>query len=479
LIQGPPGTGKSHLICNGVLPQAVNRGERVLVVCNSNQAVDALVSKTYKANKALQKTILRCGFKDYIMAEVKDLGVYAEAADKFDGLESFSAGSSDTSDFTVQGQIRSKQVCFTTIHWASKDKQKNEATPYWRFDTLVVDEAAQIEDCKLFIVLARCPELKKVVLVGDPRQLQPYVPDSIRERGYGISTMERLMDRVEPPSGCITHVMLDIQWRMAASLREIISVLYYEKKLTDAEVVKTHGPKQGLAWTPLVLIDLQGGKCEYSPLHRSFANELEANLVAQVYFFVKERLAEIVPAENLDGFEENQTCVLTPFNRHKDLLRMKIADIPEERLENYAVFADRSHVSQATPSSVAASQLSDAGDDKAAVVQNIDTVDKFQGSERAAVIISGCVDTKPLRAADPHFINVACSRAKHVLIVCGNFTALRKSQDWSAIYTHAERYGRVLRVVSKDVEGQEIGEILKRNLLQSEETTQPRKRPRR
>ena len=77
-----------------------------------------------------------------------------------------------------------------------------------------------------------------------------------------------------------------------------------------------------------------------------------------------------------------------------------------------------------------------------AEVENIDTVDKFQGSERHVVIISTCVDTKPLRAADPHFISVASSRAKHLLVVVGNFShGLAVDKDWCYILQQARLNG--------------------------------------
>jgi hypothetical protein len=60
--------------------------------------------------------------------------------------------------------------------------------------------------------------------------------------------------------------------------------------------------------------------------------------------------------------------------------------------------------------------------DSDARAQNIDTVDKFQGSECKILIISTCVDKIPLQAADPHFVNVDCSRAQHLLIVVGTFS---------------------------------------------------------
>jgi hypothetical protein len=52
------------------------------------------------------------------------------------------------------------------------------------------------------------------------------------------------------------------------------------------------------------------------------------------------------------------------------------------------------------------------------------------------------VDKSPLRAADPHFINVACSRAKHLLVVVGNFTrALASNDDWAYVQKMAKTNG--------------------------------------
>ena len=47
---------------------------------------------------------------------------------------------------------------------------------------------------RTFVMLCRCPSLIKIILVGDQEQLQPYVSDHLRELGYGISTMERLLN---------------------------------------------------------------------------------------------------------------------------------------------------------------------------------------------------------------------------------------------------------------------------------------------
>ncbi|KAL7526857.1 hypothetical protein ACHAXR_004188, partial [Thalassiosira sp. AJA248-18] len=262
LIQGPPGTGKSHIICHGILPQAVSRNERVLVVCNSNVAVDALMLKCLKDDIACVKDkVGRCGFKESVSDDIVNLGLFLEGgiSSACDQYGNTPGANSNTVDSTVQTQICSAQIIFTTIHYASKEKAKSTISDdYWRFDTLVLDEAAQIEDAKLMIVLARCPSLNKMILVGDPKQLQPYVPDSLRNQHYGRSTMERVMDASKNADGfdSAPHVMLERQFRMAPPLRSIVSHLYYDGRLQDDDCVKEYGPvTRNVDLKPLLVVN--------------------------------------------------------------------------------------------------------------------------------------------------------------------------------------------------------------------------------
>jgi len=84
----------------------------------------------------------------------------------------------------------------------------------------------------------------------------------------------------------------------------------------------------------------------------------------------------------------------------------------------------------------------DVPEELATLLSSIETVDKFQGSERKVVMVSTCVDFKPLRAADPHLINVACSRAQHLLIVVGNISgALAENDDWKYVWDKSKELG--------------------------------------
>jgi len=349
MIQGPPGTGKSHVICHGLIPQAVARSEKVLVVCNSNVAVDSLLLKCVEGSKSLTGKMIRVGFKDKVSSEVVALGLYAEGdlrASSRDQYGNTSGSNSNTSDSGVQNQIRSSQVLFTTIHFASKEKDKNQSADasYWNFDTLILDEAAQIEDSKLFIVLARCPSLKKIVLVCDPKQIQPYVPEYIRRQDSGSSTMERLMDShfKKPDETIAPYIMLQQQFRMAPSLRQLVSSLYYQGRLHDSDRVLNNGPdKEKVKLKPLLVINVTGTSNHFNRLHRSYENRAEAEVVKVVYDFLLGSTFEGVLPDGI-SLTPKDVCILTPFNRHKDRLRMTVCNLEEDDIDRYSgqVFRD-------------------------------------------------------------------------------------------------------------------------------------------
>lgn len=450
LIHGPPGTGKSHVLCHGLIPQAsLKRGVKMLVLCNSNVAVDALMAKCMDI-ESLKGRMVRCGYKANVSDDIVNKGFYAEGdtATSMDRFGNQSGSNSNTNDEVVQYQIRSKSVVFTTVHFASKEKGTSDSS-YWNFDTLVLDEAAQIEDSKLFILLARCPTLKKIILVGDPRQLQPYVSDSLRKQGHGKSTMERLMESSATDSSCnlAPFVMLERQFRMAPLLRGLVSELFYNNRLEDAECVRSRGPIETISLKPLLVIDLTGTKMQLSKLHQSYENLMEAAVCKELYNFLFS-----TDFEGVLNIEESlmrkDVCVLSPFNRQKDRLRMEICNASEADVDAHmGLTYNRSSSSPVKKSQSLLGKTADESVDSDLEVQlaSIETVDKMQGSERKVVIVSTCVDTHPLRAADPCFINVACSRAQHLLVIVGNFKeALNQDPNWSKVRLTAVKDGTYL-----------------------------------
>ena len=70
IIQGPPGTGKSHLLAKGILPQMLRNHDRVLVICNSNAALDELLTKVNDQQDYGSQELIRAGFEKSIGEDV-------------------------------------------------------------------------------------------------------------------------------------------------------------------------------------------------------------------------------------------------------------------------------------------------------------------------------------------------------------------------------------------------------------------------
>ena len=199
--------------------------------------------------------------------------------------------------------------------------------------------------------MARCQTLKKLILVGDPKQLQPYVPESLRRQNYGKSTMERLMDASPASEISASYVMLEEQYRMAPQLRSLVSALYYEDRLKDGPDVHSHGPiSENVDLKPLLVVNVTNTVMTFNRVHQSYENRSEAAVVKFIYeFLFSSDFDCALPGK---GLQRKDVCVLTPYNRHKDRLRMLICDVDEDALDSYAgqTFGTKSKTFSSPPS---------------------------------------------------------------------------------------------------------------------------------
>jgi hypothetical protein len=252
--------------------------------------------------------------------------------------------------------------------------------------------------------------------------------------------MERQMNVPARGKDPAPYVLLQQQFRTAPLLRALVSDLFYDGRLEDGPGVEARGPISSVALTPLLVVNVIGADMNFSRLHQSYENQAEARVVRNIYeFLLSSDFDGVLP----DSVTKKDICILSPFNRHKDRLRIEICGVDEETANiSIGNLFGRSVFSPQKKSQAIRDTQDEADPDDAIQAENIDTVDKFQGSERKVVIISTCGDNKPLRAEDPHFINVACSRAQHLLVVVGNFTSgLATDRNWSFIHSRAQKSG--------------------------------------
>lgn len=267
------------------------------------------------------------------------------------------------------------------------------------FDYVIVDEAARANPLDLFIPIALAK--KKVILVGDHRQLPQLVEQAILERMEGSGETEKLeklkqsMEKSlfeslwnylknERADGVKRTVTLNVQYRMPQKLGDFISENFYGgkdcistgKRPEDCVHAVTRYRKSDGSCKCAVWEDVDGRESG----KQSKKNEAEAQLIVK-------RLREIVP-------ETDETIgVIASYSAQVELIKRLVEETPE---------------------------LTVAVQDKRL---EIGSVDAFQGRQFDVVFFSVVRNNDRFNfgfLAMENRLNVAFSRQKKLLVVVGN-----------------------------------------------------------
>lgn len=285
------------------------------------------------------------------------------------------------------------------------------------FDLAIVDEAGQIGIADALVPLVRA---RRGVLVGDHKQLPPFLDTEVADWGKDItsaevrslmtkSALERLVDGL-PDS----HVVqLNLQRRMPVEIAGFISTAFYGGRLRTEHDHPHHDPLFG---SPISFVDTgelparerqesSGGRAGESFGRTGVLNHCEARLLARLAAFYHRRggdWAVIVP------YRAQVSAVVTELTR-------LIGDAQRAR-------------------------------------EGVGTVDSFQGGERE-VILYGFTRSNPegrigflkeLRRA-----NVAFTRAQRQLVLAGDLGTLLRADDpgfralAQDLQSHLRRYGDI------------------------------------
>lgn len=187
LIHGPPGTGKTTVIVE-IIRHMVANGKRVLMVAPTHVAVDNVLERV-----AHEKGVVavRVGGRKYMPEHLRKYRLQDRVYDLKDTLPSLQQAKGEDPDLVnlQNGFIeRMKEkdhryfenlvldqanlVCGTTIGIA-RFYEKSTKNPI-NFDMLIIDEASKATVMEFLVPAVRA---RKWVLVGDHRQLPPYVND--------------------------------------------------------------------------------------------------------------------------------------------------------------------------------------------------------------------------------------------------------------------------------------------------------------
>ncbi|RUS88405.1 hypothetical protein EGW08_003861 [Elysia chlorotica] len=483
ILQGPPGTGKSHTIM--VLIYEILRGsafkKRICLATPSNAAVDELAQRIINLSQKNQRAgnpgikMIRIGkenidhnirpyslknktekqallvaqsrLPESVKAEIKFYG------DKIQHLESQVGKVGAAEGAAVEAELHkirkklqnlqaqpngrdnsyaerlvlqeSHVICGTLSSFGqprlhSTISSLDAGEP---FGCIIVDEATQAKEVECLIPLQfNC---RKVVLVGDQKQLQPTVLSrKAQEKELSRSLFTRLhmcltqRDTGEGGDGSSSTPVLSLcrQYRMADAILKFPNEAFYGKKLFTDETVQAKRNSNPYKLAQYLVFDIadsieQEGNAAES---MSTTNPIEAECTGVLCSFVNDAIRRTADRQNRIVCQE-RIGVISPYRMQKKEIERQLQ---KRNLRKIAV----------------------------------ETVDAFQGQEKDVIIMS-CVraQSNPSTVgflAEQERMNVSLTRARQALYILGHFNTLKRDPLWRALYQDAMERGVLVSVPS-------------------------------
>jgi len=413
LIQGPPGTGKTKVI-REIVEQIIGQTEfsddtsRILVVSQSHTAVDNIIEGLHKGIES-GIDIIRIGKEKDISKSVSEkYTMSAIRKDMFNQVKSSSERYIAQKDLLYmkvdneEERKRWEKIKEIQADWLSRcsnletlDSQivksatiiagtcvgflSNDFVKELDFDYVIIDEAAKATTPELLVSIIKA---KKIVLVGDQNQLPAYADKELSPIIAKLTKEPefRLFDvlfNILPE----THKqILTVQYRMIRNIGDLISRVFYQGQIATGidDKQKLHTVKmfdgKSIVWIDTAKMK---DKDEITRKGGSYYNYAENAIIRNLL----ERM-------NNDGdLSGADIGIITGYRGQKGLIQKTIAN---------------------------------NGYDKIAAI-DINTLDAFQGRENDIIIYS-TVRTKGSIGfqKEKERVNVAFSRAKKLLIICGD-----------------------------------------------------------
>lgn len=423
LIQGPPGTGKTTVI-KEIIKQIISQinkfddASRILVVSQSHTAVDNIVegligmdeenldiirigrteNVSSKVEESCTMSAIRKNMFSDIQKKANDYSIKQDAmycnisdkkeVDRWERIKEIQqdwlnrCSNLETLDYQV---VKSATIIAgTCVGFLSNDFVKE-----LDFDYVIIDEAAKATTPELLVSIIKS---KKIVLVGDQNQLPAYADQELspiiarltKEPKY------RLFDLLFDVLPDTHKQILTVQYRMKRNIGDLISQVFYEGRIaTEVDDIKRTHPIKEFAGKSIVWIDttMMEKKDESKLKGGSYCNYAENAIIKQLFEnFKKEGILSAL-----------DIGIITGYRGQKELIRKSV---------------------------------NNSGYDKLAKGININTLDAFQGRENDIIIYS-TVRTKNSIGfqKEKERVNVAFSRAKNLLIICGNMDFFYKFDD--------------------------------------------------
>jgi predicted RecB family nuclease len=351
-IQGPPGSGKTYTGAQMIV-ELVKQGRKVGVTALSHKVIRNLLEAVVEAAQEKKVPGVRCLHRDT------------------GGEESDGVAVAKKNNEEALGSLRSVQanvVGGTSWLWSSE-------LAFEAVDVLFIDEAGQMS---LADVLAVSQAAKRLVLLGDPQQLERPLKGSHPD-GAEKSALEHLLHGRKTISEEMGFLLPE-SWRLHPEVCKFTSEVFYEGKLTSHAITASR-VLEGHAWMDhaglwFVPVEHEGNRNSCAEEVDAVARIVDGLLKPEVHWFYG--------AGNRRRIREEDILIVAPYNAQVADLSMRL---PKMR---------------------------------------IGTVDKFQGQEAPVVIYSMTTSSPEEAPRGMEFLyslnrlNVATSRALSNVVVVGN-----------------------------------------------------------
>lgn len=412
LLSGPPGTGKTSGALRTMVARLIGEGKSVVVAAYTNRAVDEVCKQV----EELGIDYLRVG---------TELGTDPKYRERL-------------MDRAVEGLRRRREVksrlteCNLYVGTVSSLLGKRELFSLKQFDVAIVDEASQILEVPMLTLLSRVP---KFVLIGDHKQLPAVVaqaPESsavsqevaeLLARELGMTNLrnsyfERMLARANGEWGW-AHGTLRKQYRMHDDIMRLVNGRFYGGELECGDETRQRAALARDSWPAAsdgVGMALRGRRVLFVAARRSAADRSfkECHEEARVAADVVEQICRGLGS----GFKPATSVgVIASYRNQVALIRRELA----RRSASDAALVDLAGVT-------------------------VDTVERFQGSERDVIVASVCCQfswqldqlvsaNSPLGEETPidRKLNVILTRAREQLVLVGNPEVLSRDDCYRGI----------------------------------------------
>lgn len=389
IVQGPPGTGKTSGLLTAYISALYRDTSKNILILSFTNRAVDEICLNLKRNSI---PFIRTGHSSEVTEELLDKQIQGQ---KYD---------------VISRIVASNRVWVATV--SSCSAWLPDLVKLIKFDELVIDEASQIVENSILGIIVQAD---KTILIGDQNQLPPISRQAdqgfaythpqltgLCYDSYSQSLMERLNRVCRSQAWNHASTMLRQHYRMHDAIAGLIQP-YYQNSLISMQ------PRQRLALSPNVepLLSSRLVWIDFPPSRHHFYDPLQVQGILY--------LLELLASKGIVADTATEIGIVAPF---RAMIHALLHELPAE-LQSLT----------------------------------IDTVERFQGSERGIIIITlplhsaGALRNIEALAADGSVdrkLNVAVSRAMERVFVLGCAEICQASAHYKLLVDKIRASGKML-----------------------------------